>query len=271
MLKIPIVLFCIGFSLWAEFLPKHAPHVGGVIVEKSLSAKEPIKAFHEGKPLKTFYTKGAWHVLAGVPLLYSKKYFPILIRYADGSEALRNIRLEKKEYKKQYITLKTNKHVSLSQKNLNRHYKEKKRSKKALTSFSTNKIKNLAFIKPVDVKISDDFGKRRYFNKQPRKPHSGVDMAAPVGTAIKAPANAKVLISSNFFFNGNTVYLDHGEGVVSLYCHLDKIYVKEGDVLKQGDVLGTVGKTGRVTGAHLHWGVSLNGAMVDPRFFIDAN
>ncbi len=122
-------------------------------------------------------------------------------------------------------------------------------------------------IKPINTKFSDDYGKRRYFNNQPRKPHSGVDLAAKEGTPIKSPLAGEVVEEGSFFFNGNVVFVDHGLGLVSMYCHLSKSNVKKGDKLKQGEVLGYVGKTGRVTGAHLHWGVSMNGNMIDPTLF----
>ncbi len=92
-------------------------------------------------------------------------------------------------------------------------------------------------------------------------------MAAPEGTPIKAPLAGEIIELGNFFFNGNVVYIDHGLGFVTMYCHLSRIDVIKGQLVTQGEIIGKVGKTGRVTGPHLHWGVSLNGNMVDPRLF----
>jgi murein DD-endopeptidase MepM/ murein hydrolase activator NlpD len=122
---------------------------------------------------------------------------------------------------------------------------------------------------PVDGRYSSPFGLRRYFNDQPRKPHSGLDIAAPEGTPIQAAESGVVVETGDYFFNGKTVFIEHGQGLVTMYCHLRKIDVETGQTVTRGEKIGEVGKTGRVTGAHLHWSVSLNHAMVDPLLFLD--
>lgn len=121
---------------------------------------------------------------------------------------------------------------------------------------------------PIIGRLSSPFGLKRFFNNQPKNPHSGLDIAAPTGTTISAPAPGLVINTGSYYYNGNTVFLDHGQGLVTGYFHMSKITVKAGQIVEQGTKLGEVGETGRVTGPHLHWNVYLNKTKVDPALFV---
>jgi murein DD-endopeptidase MepM/ murein hydrolase activator NlpD len=175
-----------------------------------------------------------------------------------------------KRYRTQHLTIKNQRQVNPAPEDLRRIEAERERSDAALSRFTAIETPVFALQSPVAGKRSDSYGSRRYFNGQPRSPHSGMDIAAAKGTPIVAPAPGTVVEAGNFFFNGNTLYLDHGYGLVTMYCHLDEIKVKVGAQVASGELLGTVGATGRVTGPHLHWGVALNRAMVDPALFLES-
>lgn len=126
-----------------------------------------------------------------------------------------------------------------------------------------------SFIWPATGPISGVFGSQRYYNGEPRRPHYGVDVAAPTGTPIRAPAGGTVTLADmDMYFEGGLVFLDHGQGVTSLMMHMSRVDVKAGERVAQGDVIGAVGGTGRATGPHLHWGVYWRGAYLDPQLLV---
>jgi murein DD-endopeptidase MepM/ murein hydrolase activator NlpD len=175
-----------------------------------------------------------------------------------------------KRYREQRITLKNKSHVNPDPQQQARFEREYEEQMQAYASFRTEGPSNVVFEKPVPGRLTSPFGLRRFFNGEERNPHSGLDFAAPTGTAVKVPADGIVTIVADYFFNGKTVFVDHGQGLITMFCHLSAFDVRVGDRVSKGDVVARSGATGRATGPHLHWNVSLNNARVDPAIFIGA-
>jgi murein DD-endopeptidase MepM/ murein hydrolase activator NlpD len=171
------------------------------------------------------------------------------------------------DYPAQRITIKDPEKVTPSATNLRRIEREQAEILAAFRTYS-DRTPALALRAPAQGPLSSNFGLRRFINGQPRSPHSGIDIAAPAGAPVLAPAPGRVVQVGDYFFNGKTVLLDHGQGLVTLYCHLSRVDVRKGQEVATGAALGAVGATGRATGPHLHWAVSLNDARVDPRLFL---
>jgi murein DD-endopeptidase MepM/ murein hydrolase activator NlpD len=175
-----------------------------------------------------------------------------------------------KDYPEQRITLKDKSKVDLSPKDLARAEREIAAITKLKHHWRATAETDLAFMLPAQGKLGGRFGVRRFFNGESRNPHSGLDVVVERGTPIKASAQGTVLAVAEYFFNGKTIFVDHGNGLITLYCHLDRIDVQAGATVSKGQRLGLSGKTGRASGPHLHWSVVLNGVMVDPELFIAA-
>ena len=169
-----------------------------------------------------------------------------------------------KQYPEEHLTIANQRMVSPAAADLARIEKETQRQLALYRLFTPRQLDVTPFHQPVEGRVSSVFGRRRVLNGQPRSPHSGLDLAADIGTPVQAPALAKAVLVDDLYFNGKTLFLDHGQGLVTMYCHLSAILVEEGDEVERGQVIGQVGATGRVTGPHLHWSVSLNGNRVDP-------
>ena len=140
---------------------------------------------------------------------------------------------------------------------------------KAKQTVSKGYLRNSKMLRPTDGVISSEFGVRRFINDQPRNRHLGLDIAAKEGSPVIAPLDGKIILSENFFYKGNVIFIDHGDGFITSYSHLSKRLVDKGQNISRGEVLGYVGSTGRVTGPHLHWEVTLLGISVNPEMFIN--
>ena len=180
-----------------------------------------------------------------------------------------NINIIPRKYKIQKINGLPKNKVTPNQKELKRIKQESKLINKYKNIFLDKTLYKSGFVWPVEGKITGEYGSQRILNGQPRRPHFGTDIVASLGSKIIAPSDAIVAFTfEDTFFNGKMIILNHGLGLNSIYSHLNKIYVKEGDKLKQGDLLAEVGSTGRVTGPHLHWGISIFNTAIDPEKLI---
>ncbi|MBD8492618.1 peptidoglycan DD-metalloendopeptidase family protein [Pseudomonas syringae] len=257
-------------------LPAHAdsfitrtlnkPVPGGVAVIDLGGGAQPPTATYEGKPVLVVKEQDTrWLAIVGIPLTVKPGKQQVL----SGNRVL-PFTVGSKKYKEQRITLKNQSQVTPNAEQTKRYERELAEQLQAYRSFSPGTPSNLILDKPVNGPLSSRFGVRRFFNGEERNPHSGLDFAVPAGTPVKSPAAGKVILTGDYFFNGQTVFVDHGQGFISMFCHLSKIDVKVGDAVSRGGVVGKVGATGRATGPHMHWNVSLNDARVDPAIFIGA-
>ena len=228
----------------------------------------PASARYREKKILVTKIDGNNTAVIGLPLATKPGRHFLTVTDEQGKPLNIGFQVEDKHYEEQHITIKDKRKVNPEKRDMERINRESKQIKTALRHWSAEENVVVEFRKPVSGPTSSPYGLRRFFNEQARKPHSGLDIAAPQGTPIVAPAPGTVLDTGDFFFNGNTVLLDHGQGLVTMYCHMSKIDVKPGQTLTTGEALGEVGMTGRVTGPHLHWGVSLNDARIDPLLFL---
>ena len=265
-----VLFFMAGTNnLLALDLKTGSPVPGGVaIVPLNPVSKNIPKAFYQGKRVMLRKFQQRWHAVVGIPLSAKPGIHFIEVKASTGSRY--EFKVLPKKYATQHITIKDKRKVDPTAEDLNRIYREKKIITSALKTWSETLLPPLEFQAPVDGRLSSPFGLRRFFNGKPRRPHSGLDIAAPEGTPIRASTDGIIVNIGEYFFNGNTVFLDHGQGLVSMFCHLSRIDVKPGQRIKAGETIGAVGMTGRVTGPHLHWGLSLNDVRVDPKLFLPA-
>ena len=210
---------------------------------------------------------GQWVAVVGIPLSATPGTRHLVVRDGTGRHEV-DFAVGTKQYATQSLKV-APRQVDLSKADLARVATEKARIEQALERYSESAPESLHLAQPVPGPRSSSFGMRRIFNGQSRNPHSGMDIAAPAGTPVLAPTAGTVIDTGAYFFNGNTVFVDHGRGLISMYCHLSAIDVTAGQHVDAGTRLGAVGMTGRATGPHLHWGLVLNRAWVDPELFVD--
>lgn len=249
----------------------------------------------DGRRVAVLAQAGVWYAVVGIPLdtrapsLTLSVRWPSAVDAADARPAnvpspphsdpnedatakraqIRSIEIRPKSYREQHIAIDNPDYVTPSSEQIQRFQRERALMDAARATFSTDGTPDLRLRAPITGRRSDSFGFRRYYNGEPRSPHSGMDIAGDAGEPVQAPTAGRVARTGDYFFNGKTVMLDHGHGFVTLYCHLSRIDVAEGDAIESGDQLGTVGATGRATGPHLHFSAYLSGIAVDPALLLE--
>ncbi len=254
------------FPALALAAPEHSPWPGGIaVVDVGPATGSPPSVYFGDRPVLVMQREARWQAVVGIPLDLSEEQ--LVLRADEGSLT---VDVVDHAYREQRLTVKNQSYVTPGQQQLERIARERKIIDAALGNFRDAALGDVDLAAPVDGPRSSSFGLRRFFNDQPRSPHKGMDIAAATGVPIKAPRDGVVTATGDYFFNGNTVILDHGQGFVTMYCHLSEITVDEGQAVADGEVIGAVGATGRVTGPHLHFGTYLNGTAVDPALLLRA-
>ncbi len=248
-------------------LPRESAVPGGVkLLRLEAAGDAPPRVEADGHRALVVRDGAAWVAVVGIPLTAPVGEMQVEVYDAAGPHTV-DFSVADKRYVTQSLKVAPGQ-VNLSAKDLARVNREHVLLDRALIHWSANPPMSLRWEPPVPGVRSSSFGMRRVFNGEARSPHSGMDIAAATGTPVSLPVEGTVLATGDYFFTGNTVLVDHGEGLISMYCHLSAIDVAPGQHLAAGARLGAVGMTGRATGPHLHWALSLNRAWVDPELFL---
>jgi murein DD-endopeptidase MepM/ murein hydrolase activator NlpD len=204
--------------------------------------------------------------LVGIDLQDAPGTHELIIDIASSAGLRRlsyNVLVIKEKRAVQHLTLPKDK-VDLDEDSLIRVKAEQAQVRTVLDAVSTRRLWANDFLRPVDGPITGAFGRQRIINGQAKNPHNGEDIAAPLGADVVAMNDGVVCLTADHFFSGKGIFVDHGLGLYSMYFHLSEVSVKDGEMVARGQIIGKVGASGRATGPHLHWGVNLNGARVDP-------
>jgi murein DD-endopeptidase MepM/ murein hydrolase activator NlpD len=254
----------------ASAMPVHVPVPGGIAIvriDAGPSNAEPPTVRYQGRRVMVVRDATSWVAIVGIPL-DTKPGTASLAVDGLGAPHSQAFEVTDKQYPVQKLTIADNRKVEPPAEDMKRILREQEVITKVRTHWAATDAIDLALVLPADAPLSSRFGLRRVLNGQSRNPHNGLDLAVPRGTPIRATAAGSVTFAGDLFFAGKTVFVDHGQGLISMYAHLDEIGVRVGEQLARGQRLGLSGMTGRVTGPHLHWTIYLNGTAVDPEFFV---
>lgn len=265
------LLALVGPSLAHAGLPRAASVPGGVALVSlgpvSADGAQPPRAWLADQRVLVTAAAGRWVAVVGLALDTAPGAHELRVEAASETRSV-GFTVNAKNYPEQRITIKDSSKVQLSASDLARVEGEVAAIAHLKRHWREETVTDTGFVLPAEGRLTGRFGVRRFFNGEPRSPHAGFDIAVPRGAAVRANANGTILATDDYFFNGQTVFVDHGNGLISMYCHLERIDVQPGDAVAKGQRIGLSGMTGRATGPHLHWSVILNGAMVDPELFV---
>lgn len=257
-----IMYISIMLSGSAHAFPVEAARPGGLVrVDLGHSPQKP-RAFYNKTPVLVTQMKGHWVALVGIDIHASVGEHQLEVE-DEATVSPIAFEIRPHDYPTERFKIKEKKFDEPSTNVVEQIKEDAARLHQAFIKFS-QRSEDLGFVVPVQGKWIDNYGHRRIINDIAKSPHKGVDIVAPRGTPVVAVSSGTVVLTHDLFFTGKTVVVDHGQGLQTLYCHLDTMTVEVGQVLTKGQKLGTVGKTGRATGPHLHFGVSLNNARIDP-------
>lgn len=214
-----------------------------------------------------------WAPLSGAcwfPIDLLRRGRVAVTRWSGGARETATVEISEPPYPVERIELSDDAHVRLSPKDRVRAERE---AKVVGALFVARRVRTASFALPLAPPLLDappprNFGTRRFFNGEPRSPHNGADFSAPAGTPVLAAEAGRVVLSADHFFSGKSVFVDHGDGLVSMYFHLSKADVETGRAVARGERIGAVGATGRASGPHLHFGLRWRGARIDPSFLL---
>jgi hypothetical protein len=247
-------------------LPRESAVPGGIKLVRLGAQTSAPSADVDGHRVMVVEDGDNWVAVVGIPLSAPLGKEQVVVHSTQGRQEI-SFDVGEKLYASQSLKV-APRQVNPSKEDLARIARERIQIDAALDHWSSEQPESLLLKQPVPGVRSSSFGMRRIFNGEARNPHTGMDIAASTGTPVLAPLAGTVVGVGSYFFNGNTVFVDHGRGLISMYCHLSEIDVTPGQQVKVGGKLGLVGNTGRATGPHLHWGLSLNRVWVDPELFV---
>ena len=270
------LFYFVFFSLYAG-IPNSNPYPGGIAVidlpETLDPSVPPHVTFHSHQVMVVLDPKNpnVWLAIVGIPLSARPGKASIFLKSRESGSIKISFTIKPKQYPIRHLKISEQRKVIPLPEDLQRIDREEKLLEALLEGFHYTPISSLSIRYPVQGVPSSTFGLQRIMNGAVKSRHMGLDLAAPLGTPIYSATSGKVLLAEDLFYSGNMVMIDHGQGWITLYCHMDKSFVKAGDWVTSDTQIGIVGQTGRAMGPHLHFSVSLNNNRIDPELFLALN